>query len=261
MIGLENQLQILTTSMRPTEGFWKKSLFMTSKVLIAVQARSTSERLPNKWKVLINGQTVMDRVIGAIQSSASYINNGRGDVQAQTCLVVPFGDEIAKKHGHHITVFEGPEDDVLQRYHNASESINCDYVVRITGDCPMIPAFVITKHILTAEKHGFDYVTNTRDNIRTCPDGHDVEVISKRLLRWCHETATAPSDREHVTTFIKSNMPDWATEANIISYTDDSHLKLSIDTSEDVEFVRTYDSLMNRKIKIAKDTAKGFFRI
>lgn len=234
---------------------------MSDKVLIAVQARSTSERLPNKWKVLINGKTVMDRVIDAIQSSASFINNGRGDVEVSTCLVVPDGDEIARKHGHHITIFQGPEDDVLKRYHDAAIRMNCDYIVRITGDCPMIPAFVITKHILIATKHKFDYVTNTREDLRTCPDGHDVEVISRRLLNWCGENATKHFDREHVTTYIKSHMPDWATDANIISYTDDSHLKLSIDTEDDVEFVRTYDHLIQRKIKLAKGRSAGFFRI
>jgi len=234
---------------------------MSSKVLIAVQARSTSTRLPNKWKIDINGSTVMDRVISAIQSSASYINNGRGDVQAQTCLVVPFGDEIVNKHGHKICVFEGPEDDVLSRYWNACNTMGSDYVVRVTGDCPLIPSFVITKHILTAVKHNFDYVTNSREDLRTCPDGHDVEVVSKRLMKWVFDNAVSDYDKEHVTTLIKSDKPGWAKDANLISYTDDSHLKLSIDTQEDVDFVRIYDALIVRKIKIARETSSGFFRI
>lgn len=234
---------------------------MTKKVVIAIQARSTSQRLPNKWQVLINGSTVLDRVIASVQSSASFINNGKGDVYVSTCLVVPHGDAIAKKHGHHISTFEGSENDVLSRYVDAIRRYDADYIVRITGDCPMIPAFVITKHILCATKHGFDYVTNARPELRTCPDGHDTEVVSRRLMEWCGEHATSDYDKEHVTTYIKSHKPDWAKDANIIGYTDDSHLKLSIDTEEDVEFVRTYDSLISRKIRTAKELSSGFFRI
>lgn len=234
---------------------------MSKKVLIAVQARSTSERLPGKWKVDINGQTVMQRVIQSIKSSASYINNGRGEVEAQTCLVVPYGDLIIKAHGHEISIFQGPEHDVLTRYYNTVKAMDPDYVVRLTADCPMLPAFLITKHILCATKHGFDYVTNTREELRTCPDGHDVEVISKRLLVWAHETATSAYDREHVTTIIKAGLPSWARDANVVGYTDNSHLKISVDTQEDVEFCRTYDALLNEKIKRAKRTSAGFFRV
>lgn len=234
---------------------------MKSKVLIAVQARSTSTRLPNKWKKMVNGKTVLDRVIDSVQSSANYINNGQGTVEVSTCLVVPYDDPIIMAHGHHIMIFQGPEHDVLTRYHEAAIRVNCDYIVRVTADCPMLPAFVTTKHILTATKHGFDYVTNTREELRTCPDGHDVEVVSKRLLSWCSENAKTEYHREHVTTFIKEHMPDWARDANLISYTDDSHLKLSIDTEEDLEFVRVYDDLINRKIRLAKANSVGFFRI
>ena len=234
---------------------------MTTNVLIAVQARSTSTRLPGKWRVMINGHTVMDRVIAAVQSSAHYMNNGKGDIKAQTCLVVPFGDELAKKYGHRMSVIEGSESDVLERYHQAAETMGCDYIVRITGDCSEIPAFVITKHVIKAVDHNFDYMTNTFEDARTCPDGHDVEVISRKLLDHCHKHATTEYDREHVTTFIKREMPHWATVGETVGYTDDSHLKISIDTMEDVEFVRTYDVLLNRKIANVKRRGSGLFRI
>jgi spore coat polysaccharide biosynthesis protein SpsF (cytidylyltransferase family) len=136
-----------------------------------------------------------------------------------------------------------------------------DYIVRITADCPMLPAFVTTKHILSATKHNFDYVTNTREEMRTCPDGHDVEVISKRLMQWAHQAATSDYDREHVTSVIKERLPSWARDANIIGYTDNSHLKISVDTQNDLEFVRTYDEMLNKKIRLAKSKSNGFFRI
>jgi spore coat polysaccharide biosynthesis protein SpsF (cytidylyltransferase family) len=231
------------------------------KVLIAVQARTGNTRLPDKGSQLINGKTVSDRVVDAVKSSASYINNGKGNVEAHTCLLVPQGDPMVKKYSHNILTLQGSPDDVLSRYYDAAQKMDVDYIVRITGDCPMIPPFVITKHILCATKHRFDYVTNTREEIRTCPDGHDTEVISRRLIEWCNAHAVKKEDREHVTTYIKRHMPDWARDANIISYTDNSCLKLSIDTEEDLEFVRLYDDLINRKIKSAKNSSPGFFRI
>lgn len=230
------------------------------KVVIGIQARSTSTRLPNKISALINGRSVLDRVLLAAQKCASFINNGKGDIMASVALLVPTGDPIANKYRHKVALFEGSESDVLSRYLMVRQALNPDYMVRITADCPLLIHALITKHIVVACKHNFDYVLNCDPDLRASPDGLDVEVISARLLDWIGQTATTTAEREHVTFRLRSNKPEWARAALIIDRTDQSHLKLSVDTEEDLEFARIYDKQLYEKDQKARAKYDGVFQ-
>ena len=204
---------------------------------------------------------MLDRVIYSVSKSALYLNQGKGDVKVTPCLLTPHDDPLSSEYRSKIMTFEGSEDDVLTRYNVAMKALNPDYLVRITSDSPLIPPFVITKHILTATKHGFDYTSNVDPDVRTCPDGWDTEVISKKLFNWCNDNATSNYDREHVTTLIRESPPDWARFAHLVAYGDFSQLKFSVDTEGDLEFVRGMYDIMERKLERAKKSAEGCFRI
>lgn len=230
------------------------------EILIGIQARSNNSRLPGKCRELIAGLPMLDRVIIACKQSATFVTNGPGRFNVSVCLLVPEGDSLARDYKDRVLVIEGSEDDVLSRYYLAQNRHNPDYMVRVTSDCPMIPPPIISKHIVSAAKFQYDYVSNVDPEVRTSPDGYDVEVISKRLLDWVNENAKSPYDREHVTTYIRTHKPSWAKNAHIIGRTDQSHLKLSVDTQEDLSFVRTYFNILNNKVNTAKNTADGVFR-
>lgn len=230
------------------------------KIVIGIQARSTNTRLPRKCYADIGGLRMLDRVIRAATNAANYINRGGYGLQAQSCLVIPTGDEIGRDYGGSILTIDGPEDDVLTRYMGAVELLKPDYLVRITSDCPLIPPGVISKHILTACKNDLDYLTNGDEEVRTWPDGWDCEAISARGMHWLNEHAVESYDREHVTTMIRREPPEWLKRGNIIGYADLSQLKISVDTKEDLEFVRGYFDVLSRKIDKAKASGAGFFR-
>lgn len=233
-------------------------------VVIGIQARLTNTRLPGKVRMLIAGVSMLDRVIINAKKSAAYINNMKNkdlDIRVSVALLVPEGDELAEQYRHEIMTIEGPENDVLKRYFIATKVLEPDYIVRITSDCPLIPPFVITKHIANACNYDYDYISNTHHELRTAPDGFDCEVLSKRMMHWLNEVATDPFDREHVTTFLRENKPEWARSANVIGYTDLSQLKLSVDTEEDLFFVRTYYEILTKKVRAAQNTGDGFFRL
>lgn len=234
-----------------------------SKVLIAIQARSTNSRLPGKCNMEINGKTMLEWVIGAAQRSAQYINKGNRGLEAQVALVIPVGDKLAERYEtrRDLTLVTGPEQDVLTRYKKAADQLNPDFTVRITSDCPLIPPYVISKHIIIAEKYGYDYVSNVHPTVRMAPDGWDCEVISNKMLEWVDKIAIKDHDREHVTTLIRDNPPKWAKIANVLGHGEFSHLKLSVDTQEDLEFVRTYQKICSDKIEKAKSRsfADGYY--
>jgi len=71
---------------------------------------------------------------------------------------------------------------------------------------------------------------------RTFPVGIDVEVFRFDCLRRAWEEARLPSEREHVTPFIK-NHPERFSIGHFKNHTDLSHHRWTVDESEDFEFV------------------------
>lgn len=219
------------------------------KILIGIQARTNSKRLPNKVLLEICGKRLIDYIINEAQEAASFINrqSKREGWQAD-CLVgllVPTHDKMLRSlYDNKIPTFHHDvEDDVLTRYQKAVDEIGCDHVVRLTADCLFMESNVISRHIKTQLKKATDYASNVIQ--RTMPEGHDVEVISRRCLEHIESLAKTKSDREHVTisltedirkndSWYKMNMPI----AHVLNKTNTSFLKLSIDTEEEFERAR-----------------------
>lgn len=225
---------------------------MQKLVLIAIQARSGSTRLPRKAFELISGKMLLDRVIDACKKAAPRINHLQGgSVRCKVAVLTPYGDPIATEFKSRCDILEGPEQDVLKRYCLALEKYEPEYVVRITGDCPMIPPHVISKLVSMAFHSGYDYVSNVDERFRTALDGADCEVISGRLLQTIGERAVSPSDREHVTPMIRREPPEWAKIGCVVNHFDDSAQKLSVDTPEDLARVRAAFEAANEKYRQA----------
>jgi len=223
-----------------------------TKVCFGIQARSTSSRFPGKiLKEIEPGKSMLRVVIDNVDSSAFYLNRraDRTRVNATVAVLVPKGDPAVKIAQQRSIVIEGSEYDVLSRYYELAERMDSDYVVRITADCPMVPPWLMSDHILIAVKRGYDYCSNVFEAVRTALDGHDVEVISRAAIKWAHENATEPSDREHVTTILRSaKRPAWMKVGCVMHRVDESHIKKSVDTPEELE--RAKDELRRLKEKM-----------
>ena len=226
-----------------------------TNICIGVQARSTSTRFPRKVLEYIGSKRMLDEVIDRCFESSNYINRftlKRG-VMVSIALLIPENDELHelyRKERPNLMIFTGSEDNVLSRYKKLCDKTRADYVVRITSDCPRIEPPLITKCINVAVKNQCDYVSNVDEDTRTAPDGHDCEVISKRLIEYMMEHADK-EEKEHVTLMARRNPPDWANVAHIIGYTDQSNQKISVDTPDDLERVRADDSIVKLKIERA----------
>ena len=82
-----------------------------------------------------------------------------------------------------------------------------DNIVRITSDCPLIDPGIVDEVISKYKSGNYDYFTNTL--IRTYPIGTDVEIFSFEILEKTWQNATLPSEREHVTPFIRNKNISW----------------------------------------------------
>lgn len=208
-------------------------------VMIGIQARSTSERFPNKCMAEIAGKPMLQYVLDSCHSSVKWLSTkDEGRIRANVVLLVPTGDPLGDYFGKREMVIEGPEHNVLSRYEKAFRKLYPDFVVRITGDCPLIPDNLISKHITTAVYNRLDYVHNVNPNRRNHPDGYDVECMSQKIMTWLFHSAQTAYDQEHVTTLLRSDPPPWALTSEIRGQTYLGDLKLSVDTFEEFQKVK-----------------------
>jgi spore coat polysaccharide biosynthesis protein SpsF len=219
-------------------------------IIIGIQSRSDSTRLPRKAFELIGGKTMTDRVIDACKRAAAFLNREPHGWYTDVVLLTPEGDAVAKSFSHRCPVVEGPALDVLARYQLAVERFNAAYIVRVTGDCPLIPSHLITKLIKLGRSAGYDYLSNADERFRTSVDGADCEVISRTLFDEMAAEASTPYDREHVTPWARRQKAPWKIGA-AIEFFDQTDKKLSVDTPEDLERVRSAFDSANDKYRSA----------
>lgn len=228
---------------------------MTYKtVLIAIQNRMGSTRLPRKGLKQIGDKMVLDHLIQSAKASLGYINeySFRTKIKTHLCLVVPETESHIYRQKIHI--IKGPENDVLSRYKKAINHYKCDYFVRLTADCPLVPPYLITKMIYTGIKGEYDYVSNVDLDCRTYPDGFDVEFVSRRALDWVETfPALEARHKEHVTLLLREECPkDVLKMGAVVGHLDLSKLKISLDTQEDFEEILRQYSSLSTKLEVAK---------
>lgn len=189
-----------------------------------------SSRLPDKVLSDIGGKSMLAHVV----ERAAAIK-GVDDVVVATTTTPEDRviTELAPKIG--ARPFAGHATDVLDRYYRAATEFRADAVVRLTADCPLLDPAVSGQIVDRFIRGDLDYVSNVMPP--TFPDGFDTEVIAYRALKRSWLTATRPSDREHVTTYIRTH-PEQFKVCNITREPDLSHIRWTVDEPDDLEFIR-----------------------
>jgi spore coat polysaccharide biosynthesis protein SpsF (cytidylyltransferase family) len=162
----------------------------TMNILLGIQCRSTSTRLPNKHAAMVNGMTILERIHKTCCSVSVFpkVNTFK------TLVLIPVEDEEIFKfcNERNMEVYIGSKEDLVTRYWETMEFMKYDAIVRITGDCPLIPKSIIEDVVKGLME--VDYVTNV--NPRTYPDGYDCQGISYKGLEWINEHQK--ESREHL---------------------------------------------------------------
>lgn len=218
------------------------------KILIGIQARSNSTRLPGKIYEKIGDKTVLEHVLDACEKGA--VNNNA--VESQVVILGPSGDAELTKYceKNNVLVYLGnTEDNLLERYFSAMNYFNTDAVIRVTSDCPFLPPGMVKMACLALTE--MDYVSNCSP--RTFADGHDVQGMSARALGWYRMKV---KKEEHLFFQLENNCEVYKSfekkfKAKSILNRSQTILnpyhpanKLSIDTQEDLDRVRkAYEKL------------------
>lgn len=209
-------------------------------IVAVLQSRLTSNRLPGKVLLPILGQPMLVRQIERVRRARAI------DVLKVATSTDASDDPIAglcRQLGIHC--FRGSLGDVLDRFFQATQHDGAEYIVRLTGDCPLIDAELIDRVVRFTREGGFDYASNTLEP--SFPDGLDVEVFRFRCLEEAWREAQLPSEREHVTPFIY-RQPRRYRLGSYKAEVDLSALRWTVDYPEDYEFVRqVYEDLFPSK--------------
>lgn len=202
------------------------------KVVAIIQSRMGATRLPGKVLEDLAGQPMLARVVHRTRL-AKTLNTMvvATTTQAADDVIV----NLCETQGW--PFFRGSEDDVLDRYYNTASAFNADAVVRITSDCPLIEPEIIDRIIgeFFTYHPKIDYVSNSLQ--RTFPQGLDVEVISFDALKKAWQEDHNPKWREHVTPYITRH-PELFRIHNVTSDVDYSFMRWTVDTMDDLTFVR-----------------------
>ena len=217
-----------------------------------IQARMGSSRLPNKTMKLIDEKIPMlEQVIDQIKFCKEFdkivvaTTTNKEDNQ--------IFDFVKKLE---IPCFRGSEKDLLDRYYMCAKNFSLKTIVRITSDCPLIDPEITDKIVSEFKSNKYDFTSNTIT--RTYPRGLDVEVFSFTALEEAWKNAKLPSEREHVTQYIKKSN-NQSLCLNVENTNDLSNLRLTVDREEDFKLIRiilseisTRPILMDDIIKLLK---------
>ena len=205
-----------------------------------------STRYPGKVLERLKAERrILDYVINQLSFSKSIENI----IIATTTLQQ---DDVIVKYAkdNNLECFRGDPLDVLDRYYQCAKEFSLETIVRMTSDCPFLDPTVVDKTVNEFYQNDYDFVSNNL--IRTYPIGVDTEVFSFETLEKAWKDAKLPSEKEHVTPFIKKNgsifkIHNLENEQKVPIY------RITIDRREDLNFLKEIAKNINHEPILMKD--------
>lgn len=193
---------------------------------VVLQARMGSTRLPGKVLAAIGGWTLLEHAVRRLAQSGCPVivattTRSEDDVIEQAAMRLD------------AAVFRGDETDVLSRYRGAAQRFGLTQVVRATGDNPFVDGDGVRRTLRFLAQAGADHVIECG-----LPVGTAVEAVTVEALDRAAALITDPYDREHVTSFIRRDNRFKALRAVAPGGLRRPGLRLTVDTSDDLEFMR-----------------------
>jgi spore coat polysaccharide biosynthesis protein SpsF len=218
---------------------------MKPKVVVSIEARMGSSRLPGKVLMDLCGKPVIGWLVDRLRKCRTVdeivlaTSTTRGDdVLAKWC------DENGVRY------FRGSEDDVLKRVVDAHREVGTDVIVEITGDCPLTDPDVIDLGVETFLSNDCDYLTNCE--VVSFPQGICVQVFRFADLARMERESDDPAVREHVSPLFYERK-DLYRNINLLapkSWHLPSDCRTQLDYPADLSFLREVCRLLAPKFGI-----------
>ena len=164
------------------------------KVVLIIQARMGSTRLPGKSMMDLAGAPLVGRILERVKRAKQIdeIVLATSDQEKDNVIVKLAND-------YNVSCFRGSENDLVDRYYQAAKFYQADIVLRLPADnpCPEPSEYdrLIDYH-LVSNKDFSSNICNFMDN--GYPDGIGVEAFAFEALRTIWENENDPEKREHI---------------------------------------------------------------
>jgi spore coat polysaccharide biosynthesis protein SpsF len=219
------------------------------RVAAIIQARMNSTRLPGKVLMPVAGVPVLEHIIRRLRRARSV-----HDIAVTTSTQSEDEAIVRFCAGHGVTVFRGPEADVLGRFEIAARALDPDIIVRVTGDSPLVDPEFLDTLVGEMVRTGADFLS-LKDGIKCIQEG--VDPFSRRaLFVLLGEARDDPVAREHVTGWLKAHT--WRVRTVPVAIDpayEFAGARLSIDTPADLEFFAALAARVDLETVSLKDIA------
>lgn len=206
---------------------------------VVVQARSDSQRFPNKAFVPVAG--IPSAALAALRAGNRGIDvvvatTTRESDDALTFMLESYG----------LVVMRGPDSDVRERYLQATTDLGDEAtVVRLTADNVFPDGDFVGRLVEEFELSGGHYLGSTSP-AKLLPFGLGAEAFRLGALRAIAREVDDPFDREHVTPSLRERFAAGGMDVKLGPLPNAGHLRCTLDTVEDYgRLVRVFDGIVD----------------
>ena len=204
------------------------------KTMVILQARMGSQRLPGKVLKQLQGIPLLGYGIRRLKKISREIPL----IVATSTL--PQDDPVADlAHSEEVFCFRGSEDNVLDRFCSAAVKFNADFIIRVTGDNPLVDPEEGQRVAEEISSGRWDYVSGFEqvDGL-SLPTGAGVEAFTFSALELIRQKGLKQEYREHINDYIFDNPGQFRVKyLSCLPFNHCPDLRLTIDTMEDFEFI------------------------
>lgn len=203
---------------------------LNKNIIVFIQARMGSSRLPGKVLKELSGKVILERIIDNITSDFSDI------VVLTSDKVVD--DEIEYFcNARNVSCFRGDEDNVFFRFKAATKKYRPDYIVRICADSPFMNGKIISRVTSQIEDKidlvSTRFIDSTNKVHSFSAKGLSVDVINVESLLGVDENALSGVEKEHVIpVFYRKPFNHKLVKLNL-----DTDTNFAVDTKLDFELI------------------------
>ncbi|MDJ0616485.1 MAG: NTP transferase domain-containing protein [Calothrix sp. MO_192.B10] len=206
-----------------------------SRVVVGIQARMGSTRLPGKSLMEIGGKPIVHWVIDRVKQ-ASQID----EIWVLT-TTNPEDDALVAAVESKTNVLRGDVQDVRSRYNMLIQKTGASLIFRITADCPLVDWTLLDAlvELMHRENAEYSHVLAQSCYCMSYPNGFNAELFSKDAFNKMNMLGTTAADQEHVTLAVDN----FSQQFKIARLAPPKELsrpqwKLSVDTKEELNRVR-----------------------
>lgn len=210
------------------------------KTVAAIQARLGSTRLPQKVLADLHGKPMVMQIARRLMAA-----EGVDQVVLATTTDPSDTPLVEAVSALGLGVHRGSVDDLVERLSGAAKAFDADVLVRVWGDCPCVDPGVVSEAVAHLRTGGFRFVSTMRPPGRTLPLGLDVEVYRRECLETLLTESSDPFFREFPVEWVNRHLAPEEI-GGTRHHVDVSHLQITVDYPEDLNFARAAYAALDR---------------